>query len=350
MGHFHPGRVLGIVAMTMGVAGQASAQDTSAGRQEATADVDRLSAARTAFEEGIQFGKQARWAEALVAFQRSQNLRPHAVTLYNVGFCELSLGRYTRAKSAFLAAFRDAANLPEDLRKSAEQYLSDAERSLAEVELSVTPPDSQVRIDGAPLEAIPGTEVMLAHTLSTGPGEPVPKGRVRVQLDPGEHVIELDAGRGYGAVRRSFAAGARASMLLTAPAPRAKSDGAEPQRKGTAAPSLEAPSRVPAFIAFGVGAAGFLTGGVAGALALDKRGKLDSQCPNGKCPPGEASSNLDAANTAATVATVGFGVGLAGAAVGAYLWFDASPPRARVTGLVVEPSIGLGTAGLRGRF
>jgi hypothetical protein len=69
------------------------------------------------------------------------------------------------------------------------------------------------------------------------------------------------------------------------------------------------------WIGFGVGAAGFLTWGIAGGVAIGKRSALDEQCPDKVCPS-SAQGDLDSATAAAHASTVGMVVGFAGAAVG----------------------------------
>jgi hypothetical protein len=78
---------------------------------------------------------------------------------------------------------------------------------------------------------------------------------------------------------------------------------------------------------------GFILGAVTGALAagdLSSAKKADCATTGGvtKCGPG-ATSDLNSANTMATLSTVGFvvgGVGVAGAGAGALLWRRAVQP------------------------
>src|SRR4051812_36436100 len=79
-----------------------------------TSNEDRTAAARAAYEEGLGFGHEGRWNEALAALGRSQSLRPHPMTSYNIGFCELSLRHYALAKKAFTEALaaRSEAGAP----------------------------------------------------------------------------------------------------------------------------------------------------------------------------------------------------------------------------------------------
>ena len=105
-----------------------------------------------------------------------------------------------------------------------------------------------------------------------------------------------------------------------------------------------------------MGGVGLVVGSVFGILALGTKSTLDSKCISKTCPP-DQQSNIDSLSTKATVSTVGFGVGIAGVALGAiFLGLSQhnsggattgklEPPRPRVS-----PWIGLGSAGLGGTF
>ncbi len=107
----------------------------------------------------------------------------------------------------------------------------------------------------------------------------------------------------------------------------------------------------PAYVAYGVGAAGLLVGTVTGVLAMSKA----SDCPNKVCA---TQSDLDSAKSMATVSTITFGIGIAGAAVGTILLFtanknEASPAQAKAhtqPKLSLHPFVGVGSLGLSGTF
>jgi len=107
------------------------------------------------------------------------------------------------------------------------------------------------------------------------------------------------------------------------------------------------PNRVPAFIAFGVGGAGALLGGVFGGLALAQAGDLRAMCMNKPpCSPDklpEARREASAAKAKAWVSNVGFGLALAGLATGAALYV-LKLPRAQEA---VKSSVGPGGLNLR---
>jgi hypothetical protein len=109
---------------------------------------------------------------------------------------------------------------------------------------------------------------------------------------------------------------------------------------------------VPVYVAFGVAGAGLIVGGITGALAFSKA----ADCPNKVC---ETQSDLDSAKSMATISTVGFGVGIAGVAVGTILLLtgknssETASPRAKhqpAPKLAVHPWFGVSSVGVTGSF
>lgn len=120
---------------------------------------------------------------------------------------------------------------------------------------------------------------------------------------------------------------------LPPPAPRDASSGSSTQR-------------TLGFVALGVGGAGLILGGVTGGLAIGKHGDLAIACPKG-CPPAQ-QGELDSFHTLATLSTVGFVLGGAGAATGTILLLTA--PKKSASEPRVTPVLGLGYLGAKGTF
>jgi hypothetical protein len=148
-------------------------------------------------------------------------------------------------------------------------------------------------------------------------------------VDPGTHSIVASAD-GFNPETRTFTAAEgkseSVSIALT-PAPVAAVQppatvGAattpnNPPAADTAAEGT--PNHIPAFVAFGVGAAGLVTGVITGVLALGKHDDLSKACTNGSCDPSQ-QSNIDSYHSLGLVSTVGFVVAGVGAAAGVTLW------------------------------
>ncbi len=190
---------------------------------------------------------------------------------------------------------------------------------------------------------------------------------VKRPADPGSHVLHASAD-GYAAADQNVqvpvggvvdapltlvrAAGAPA---VVAPAPATPPD-ATPA--STSAPAPAGSDRAPPssggsvwpWVAFGVGGAGVVVGGIAGGLALSKHSDLASKCNSG-CGPAQWG-DVDSYNTLGLVSTVGFVVAGVGAAGGVTLLLlqghvgSAAP----ATGLVFTPVVGPGSLGAVGQF
>jgi hypothetical protein len=132
-----------------------------------------------------------------------------------------------------------------------------------------------------------------------------------------------------------------------------------------AAPEPEAPppttkSHSPTILTWagiGLAGAGVITGTVTGLMSMSKKSALQGECANDVCGP-SSYSDYDAANTYATISTIGFiaaGVGAGVALVSLIVGHEepsaapAMPPQGE-TGLVVRPWIGVGAGGVSGSF
>jgi hypothetical protein len=83
---------------------------------------------------------------------------------------------------------------------------------------------------------------------------------------------------------------------------------------------------------------------------MSKRNSLegDGTCVDGKCPT-SASGDVDSVNSLRTISTVGFAVGVVGLGAGVALLL-AAPPSSESEKAAVRPWVGLGAAGMAGRF
>jgi hypothetical protein len=201
------GRVGHVVAVILGlVAPPAVARgDEPPPSAETTAEDETSLKARADFVLGTELVQQAKWSEALAAFERAAALRPHAITSYNMGACLRAMGRYVLARKRFLEALVQdealqgtqlSATLRDDLTAILRQIEDD---TLARARITMKPATATIAIDGRPLEPheTDGPRpVLLAGTLPAGPGRRPPAAEFDVLLDPGPHVITLSR-KGY---------------------------------------------------------------------------------------------------------------------------------------------------------
>jgi hypothetical protein len=180
---------------------------------------DDVKAARDQFVRGAQLVKEADWAGALAAFEESAKLRPHPVTTFNIGACLRSMGQYTRARRAFATALEEngrtpGADLSPALTDETKRYVAELDRLVANLELTIVPEEAQIAIDGRPLDA-GANGTVVAGILPPGPGKPAPKGKFRVVVDPGTHVITISrAGFADAVSRETLAPGASVEKTL----------------------------------------------------------------------------------------------------------------------------------------
>jgi hypothetical protein len=119
-----------------------------------------------------------------------------------------------------------------------------------------------------------------------------------------------------------------------------------------------AKNRTWVYVAFGVGAAGLVTGATAGILALGVRSDIQAECPDLTCPRAKDSDELSHFHdqkskyqTLGTVSGVGFVLGLAGAGAGtALLLMQNNSGKEPAPTARVVPYLGVGELGVSGSF
>lgn len=182
----------------------------------------KLAKARTLFTRGATLVQSAQWAEAEAAFEESNKLRPHPITVYNIAACERALGRYTVAAATFQRALAlgegSGAALPDSLIAEAKNYFAEIGRLLVHVEITIAPPDATIAIDGRPLEEVAAKDdrkLLVAGRSVPGRGEALPGGHAEVLVDPGTHLLSLSR-KGFDdkVVTKTFEPGKRLKLVL----------------------------------------------------------------------------------------------------------------------------------------
>jgi hypothetical protein len=307
-----------------------------------------IAEAREAFRIGSALAKQAQWVDALAAFERSARLRPHAVTTYNIGFCERALGRFTRARKSLSRALAAPANeLPAELATEARGYLAEIDRRLARAVITLTKTGALVSVDGRPLEAAGGAVVtahpeLVAGTREPGPAEPVSASAFDLVIDPGTHVVVVsEPGSPDAVVTRDFAAGATIRLTL-GPA-------LAPKAAGPVKPIGWSPARrAGVIVSFSLAGAAAIAGGVLGGLALKDRSDLDRLCMQRDQCPTSAQGTIDQMKTFATLSTLSIAGAVGAATVGVVLIATGGESKPRAA--TATPWIGPGSIGIRGSF
>jgi hypothetical protein len=135
----------------------------------------------------------------------------------------------------------------------------------------------------------------------------------------------------------------READLDNAPPPPSPSDPEPEEDSGGLSPLV--------YVGFGIGAAGFVTWGIAGGISLANRSTLSDECPGDVCSS-EQQDTIDSGEAAGHAATVGMIVGFAGATLGVIglLLPTGEGDDGEEEQVSVRPLLGPGTIGLGGRF
>ncbi len=308
--------------------------------------------ARTLMQQGRELTAKGDLKEALKRFQGANEIMHVPTTALEVAKTLVALGQLVEARD-FIAAIRQTAtrdNEPVPF-KQARAKADDLDASLngripsLVISIKGAPDGSQptVTVDGT---AIPAGVIGLPRNVD--PGHHVVVAKVATKDVQGEGKQELD-------VREGEQKPVEVALTVTA-VPQA------PEAPPAAAPEPESPPpsttshspTVVTWIGIGLAGAGAIVGTVTGIMSMSKKSALQSECPNHICGPAQ-NSDYSAANTDATISTIGFiaaGVGAGVAAVTLIVGHDepappATPPE---TGLVVRPWLGLGAGGVSGTF
>jgi hypothetical protein len=318
------------------------------------------------------------YATAEDRFRRADKL-VHAPTL------ELGLARALAAEAKYVEA-QETYNriIREGLPPGAPEVFKRAVEDAKKEVDSVAPKLGSVVIT---VKAASGNDVESPKV--TLDGKPVNAASLGIKraIDPGPHNLHV-AADGYKAADVSFSileggSGTQAVTLdkdaaavaattpeatpsTTPGTPNATPASGAPGAGSATAPDVGPPKKsILPWVAFGIGGAGLLAGGITGVIALGDHSKLAKDCMGGTCP---ASSNNDLSgyHAMSTISTVGFIVAGVGGAAGLVLLLtqpkgDAPPASAEAparekgrsastAGLRLYPVLGLGSAGVSGTF
>ncbi len=313
-----------------------------------------------------QLGQQAQAAYDTANYTESEKLWFAASKLYaqaptltlGLARAQAKLGKFFAAQESYAKLIREwssNATAPQPFKDAVEVAKSEVVTVSAKV-ASVT-----LSIDGP---AATSASVTLD-------GQPVPSFALGLKrpVDPGFHKVAATAD-GYKPLETTFSVseGGAAIVALKMDKPGAPLAGITVVAPGpTLRPRPDAKdkrssNKTLALVAFGVGGAGLLVGGVAGVIALGKASDLKSKCDADKaCPSGE-QDNVDSYKSMGTLSTIGFVVAGVGAVAGAVLWFTAPKEREAVAatarryttfssrGITVSPYFGGTAAGVSGGF
>jgi len=318
----------------------------SAGHADEAAE--NIAAARTLGIQGVQLADAGKCPEAIEKLTRAEALHHAPTILGRLGECQVNVGEVVTGTENLNMVVREVlpATAPKvfrDAQERAQKVLTAATPKIAYLLIHVTPADAKASV------AVAGKSVPAALLGAERP------------TDPGTHQVTATA-EGFKPASTSvtLADGAHQEITLVLerdpnaiaalPATTTAAVATTGNDTSTADPSAKK-SKMPAFIAFGIGGAGLLTGAITGGLAMSKA----SDCPNKVC---ESQSDLDSAKSMATVSTIGFSVGIAGVAVGTILLLTGNHSSEKATRteerpapkFAMQPWVGVSSVGVAGSF
>ncbi len=327
---------------------------------------DERAGARAAATDGAQAFKEKRWADAIDLFARAEavlHAPPHVLFMARAN---VNLGRLINAREQYMKLSREtlAADAPAPFREavqSARTELAELEARIPFVTVTVeggSPPGLKVLQDGV---VIPPSLVGLPRPTDPGKrefravGDTLESAPVVVMVEEGKRssvVLKLEPKKAV--TPASAPPGAEPAAVTAAGGGAATSKPYE--QRGSGGDSM----RWVAYGAFGVGAIGLVGGTIFTLKSSSKRSDADdlaAQICNGADCDGTPAQRDDLetldsdASSAGTLGVVGFVVGGVGVAAGVtLLLLGGGQSEAAASAPRVTPWVGLGSAGLSGRF
>jgi hypothetical protein len=280
------------------------------------------SRAETLFQGGLEKMRAGDYASACPDLAASYELEPLPGALFTLAECEASWGKLATALKHYQQFVSTLSSLAptrrqkfDDRRHLALEQIVTLAPSVPLLSVNVTP--------GAPADLVVRRDGTVVAESSYG---------VETPVDPGELVIRAEQG-GKTLWQRRVRVTLRDRANIVVPWPPQPTRGvdappiptsrsatlaagdATDHPPGETGPATDTASSLTTwkYVTAGLGAAGFTVAIVAGSIALAKKGSVDDECSDYRC----SQTGLDQANSAkqaARISTVGFIVGLAGAA------------------------------------
>lgn len=272
------------------------------------------SAARQLATEGSAAYQADDYAQAYDRFNRAYQL-VHVPTLgIWAARSSLKLGRLVEASERYLEVERTAlaADAPPEHLKAQKDASEERKQLMPRI------PSVRVILDGVDSsEVLVSVNEQLVPAALLGVRRPIDPGKIRIKGVRGEQVVEQNLDLPEGASRDVTLSFSKLSHVT----PSAALPPSEPTP-----PPLQTAPRQPdhtlSYIAFGVGGAALITGGIFGGLALSQKSDLESACPERQCGPAHHGDN-DSYETKKLISGVGLIAGAALVGAGAVLWFTA---------------------------
>lgn len=320
------------------------------------ADEATTKAARARFQEGVSLYDKGQYEAARAAFLQAYALRKHPAVLLNLAQSSLRSGRPLEAAKYFSQYLRESSTATAAQKSDAERGLAEARQKLGRVEVSA-PTNAEIAVDGnvvgnAPLsDAIdvePGTHTIRARlsdgttesrTVSARAGEKVP-----VQITSSKEAPAVPVPAPTPTPTQPTPPPQPTPAPETKPVPETEQPPSATFEVQPSKKSFLPKSMAPVYIGAGIAVVGFggailfnafkqdaLNSAKSTAKLIQDNGGNSSTCTakdQGRFANAckALQDDVDRSNTDNTVANVGLGVGIAGAAF-ALGWFLFAPKR-----------------------
>jgi hypothetical protein len=300
-----------------------------------------LATARGVAVEGMKLARAGRCAEAIDKLERAEQLHHSPVVLGQLAACHIEQGRLIQGTEMLRALLREplpeeSTPAVRGAYQRADALLAATRPRIASLTLLIDAPGAivpSVKLDGHDVPV-----ALLGVARAIDPGEHTIEASAPGCASVTQR-LTLQAGQARALPIYLQAVGPVAVTAPLAADPGVQADAASDVRPSTVARSAAArPDPVnarppwPAYVAWGVSAVSLGVGIAFGWAALDDKAELDAKCPGGVCPP-EHQATLDAAKRRGVISSVAFGIGAAGAVTGAVLYFTSrsGPAEARAS-------------------
>jgi hypothetical protein len=306
----------------------------SSSRAQQAAD---KASAEALFDQGRKLMAAGNSADACPKFEASQKLDPGVGTMLNLADCYEKVGRTASA----WAEFREAIPAAHDAGSADREQIARARAKDLESRLSYL---TVVAWKGQTVVVTRDGETLDAQLMGTA-----------IPVDPGSHIVVATApGKREWSTRVNVGAGGARVSVSVPILPDESKDGntgagalVATREDGGSTANPGGTARTLAITAGAVGVVGLAAGTIFGLKASSEWNDAKSNChPYPYCGQ-DGAQHADDARGHATLATIGFVVGVAGLATGAVLWFTAPKAESEASTSV---GMGLGNIVVRGRF
>lgn len=290
-------------AIALGHASPVSAQPAQPAKETPEEKAKKEDAKKT-FKEANEKYKAGDYAAALPLFQKADSLYPGSAPKHKIALCFDNLGKGPEAIAAYKAFLASSPSEKyKDRIDAANKRISELEAAMpAIVTLRVAPEGvaAQITVDGNP---------------AVGPDLQLPAGEHTIVISAEGHTPVTEVVNVRGNEKRELAVTlvpAAVPLPVEPPAP-----------KPVEPPPEEGRSNVPAYVTLGIAGAGVILGTVFGIQALSAKSDFDDM---------PTVDNADAAERAALIADMSFGVALTFGITGAVLLFSGGGDEPAETG------------------